>query len=290
MSKKKQESVYELRAENYQDKEARVVFLEAGKLDSVMPHSHDFAEVVYVAEGFGVSTVNGKSVKIKSGDLFLLAEKGCVHCIKPSEKAENFRIYNLIVPYDLFEIDLKKISPTFIFTENRISGLYGLMAAIKREEDEKEEGFVGMINALAEVLLRQIVRKYPRTVRGAQPGEKCDYVRLAKKYISVNYAYPITVGDVATACGITTDYLQELFKKKSSLSVKQWLMCERMRNSCYRLINTDESVEAVAHNCGFCDFKYFYRKFKITFGMTPTEYRHAMGKPSKGTESKSDAP
>lgn len=280
MGKNTPQSKYELKVKNYQNKKERVVFLEAGGLDSVLAHSHDFAELVYVAEGFGTNTVNGKTVKIKSGDLFFMAEKGCVHFITPNDKTDTFVIYNLIVPYELFDIDFKKISPTYIFTEKQIPELYGWIAAIKREEEEKEEGFAAMINALTEMLLINLVRKYPRTVKD-EHADKRDYVHIAKRFISVNYAHPITVADVAAECGITPDYLQELFKKKSSLSVKQFLMSERLRNSCYRLANTDEPIETVAHNCGFCDFKYFYRKFKMTLGITPAGYRRKTRKSPK---------
>ena len=41
------------------------------------------------------------------------------------------------------------------------------------------------------------------------------------------------------------------------------------------LTNQDQTIEAIAKQCGFTDTKYFYRIFKKEEHITPSEYRNA---------------
>ena len=49
----------------------------------------------------------------------------------------------------------------------------------------------------------------------------------------------------------------------------------KMKNACRLLKETDKSITEIAYELGIDDSRYFSRRFKETFKMTPTQYRDA---------------
>ncbi len=270
----KQDRIYDLTVERFTGKGGCVAFVEAGNYDSLVPHGHDFIEAAYVAEGFGIHKADGREIPVKKGDVFVLADWACVHSVVPDPSCGDFRLYNLVIPYGMFQVNLSHVKPWNVFSEEEIPPLGELFRVARAEYAEKRFGYHPIVDAAALCVLHLIVR-FRKEKETTFPRERFDgdYVEIAKDYITRNFAFPLTVADVADVCCVSPVYLQELFKKKSSLSVKQFLLNERLRHSCYRLLGTDFSVEEVARSCGFTDMKYFYSCFKKFFKTTPDGYR-----------------
>lgn len=49
----------------------------------------------------------------------------------------------------------------------------------------------------------------------------------------------------------------------------------RLRAAAVNLVNSEENVVAIAHNCGFSDVKAFNVAFRKHFNSTPSQYRKA---------------
>ena len=57
---------------------------------------------------------------------------------------------------------------------------------------------------------------------------------------------------------------------------------QRLGHAASLLRNTDRPVEEVAHEVGYENLTFFYRKFREAYGLAPAEYRarhrgHALG-------------
>ena len=231
--------------------------------------------MVYVKEGRGKHLIDGKQVEIKAGDSFIMVKKDYVHAIQPLNP-NDFIIYNLLIPFNLFSIDIEKLPPDFIFSNNTIEGLGNMIEAIHQEEEEKKLGYGNVINSYVTIILEKLARYYNLVCQYSRKdsNEKYDYVLMAKKYIDQNYMKSISIDDISNACGCSKLYLQELFKKKSYRSMKQYLMDKRLIAASHILLHDASPIESVAANVGFSDIRYFYRLFNKQFNMTPTDYRN----------------
>ena len=270
----KLEKVYTLNIDEFNNGEHRVVLTTAHGYDSAVPHNHNFIEMVYVKKGSAYNYVNEKKVAIKQGDLIVMANKEIIHFIKPVDP-DNFEIYNLLIPYDLFDVKLDRIDSTIVFSNNTINVLQEIINNIYVEQNDKRPGYKNIINACALMLL-QLVSRYCSTLSyyGKKKKENnYDYIELAKQYIDENYMKHISIDDIAFVCGCSKNYLQELFKKKSFKSMKQYLMSVRIKNSTHLLLKSDKTIEEISEMCGFCDIKYFYKLFYDEYNMTPSVYR-----------------
>lgn len=104
------------------------------------------------------------------------------------------------------------------------------------------------------------------------PGNR-RYCDRAKSYISENIDRKLTVGDVATAVGVSKNYLTNVFSSSEGIPLIEFInrrklsyMIELIRRYHYTLAQAGEHV-------GFTDANYVSRIFKRYYGMTLTEYK-----------------
>ena len=59
--------------------------------NSLPPHRHEFAEIVYIIDGFATQIINGISYDAYRGDMFFM-NRNCTHSFKTSEQFTYFNI------------------------------------------------------------------------------------------------------------------------------------------------------------------------------------------------------
>lgn len=101
-----------------------------------------------------------------------------------------------------------------------------------------------------------------------------DIVDYIKWYRNTN----IKVIDIANHFGYNEKYLSHLFNSIKGMSLKQYILQEKIDLAKYMLIDTNDNISIIAENLGFNDSHNFMKIFKKIVGLTPTEYRNAYGK------------
>lgn len=104
------------------------------------------------------------------------------------------------------------------------------------------------------------------------PGNR-RYCDRAKTFISENIDRRLSVSDVASAVGVSKNYLTNVFSGSEGIPLMEYInrrklsyMLELIRRYGYTLAQAGEHV-------GFTDANYVSRIFKRYYGMTLTEYR-----------------
>ena len=92
-------------------------------------------------------------------------------------------------------------------------------------------------------------------------------------YIQENYAYEITLGELAAILPMSEGQFSRVFKQTMKLSPIQYLMRYRILQSCKLLQDTEKKIGEIANLSGFNNISYFNRVFLNTIGCTPKEYR-----------------
>ncbi len=78
---------------------------------------------------------------------------------------------------------------------------------------------------------------------------------------------------LAAQAGISEVYLRRLFAAHCQTTPRQYVIARRLLRARELLLETRESVEAIASGVGFASIYHFTRAFRQKNGMTPTEYR-----------------
>lgn len=109
-------------------------------------------------------------------------------------------------------------------------------------------------------------------------------IKRAVRWLSYQYAQPISIEDLARSLGYHRTHLSKMFKQITGISPMQFLLKVRMERA-RELLNEQSylSIDQVASSVGYPDALYFSKQFRKTFGQAPTDYRaHARRRANQG--------
>lgn len=113
--------------------------------------------------------------------------------------------------------------------------------------------------------------------RGISDAEKNPLVGKVKDYIFSHLHDKIKVADIAEELGVNPNYLTSVFNKDENISIKKYILLEKIRRSQNLLKYSDYNIQEIGFYLGFSSQSHFTRKFQEIAGMTPKEYRRKYG-------------
>lgn len=93
--------------------------------------------------------------------------------------------------------------------------------------------------------------------------------------IHQQYATAIDTTELAKQAGLSTSQFERLFRKALGSSPRQYLQRVRIEHGCLFLVESEETVAAIAQRCGYYDHAHFTKAFVALKGITPTAFRKA---------------
>ena len=107
-------------------------------------------------------------------------------------------------------------------------------------------------------------------------NSSCHYedivVQATLKYIDNQYSTAV-LSRIAEDFNQSLPAISRLIKKNTGYTFIELLMRKRFQKAVMFLIETELPVEEIAANVGYENLSYFYRQFKVRYGMTPNQYR-----------------
>ena len=140
---------------------------------------------------------------------------------------------------------------------------YGAMGYLNKPLDEDE---------IAEYL-NEIAKELSRNKPGEEAEPAPDLAESAKRYIDTHYMEPVTVSGIASALFVTPAYLGQVFQKKMSMTIRQYLMSVRIERAKELLEKTSLHVYEIAERVGFAESKYLVACFQKETGYSPVTWR-----------------
>ena len=132
--------------------------------------------------------------------------------------------------------------------------------------------------------LRELLHRMEALVskeNGNHPGtdsqypEKNPYSQLVKNAvhkIQKEYFTKLSLSDIASEFGVTSEYLSALFAKETGMNFVTYLKKFRITKAQELLLQTDKKIYEIAFAVGYDDPAYFYRVFKEATGVSPKTY------------------
>ena len=129
-----------------------------------------------------------------------------------------------------------------------------------------------------EAYLHGMLAYFTEHFPSADLNQTVDYLHVAKRYITNNLnRSDLSVEGIADAIGIERSYLFRLFKEKLSMSVKDYIIKERLEKAEEMFKSGITQVGIVAYSCGYSDPLYFSNAFKKKYRRSPREYIKRLG-------------
>ncbi|MBD0381495.1 helix-turn-helix transcriptional regulator [Paenibacillus sedimenti] len=94
-------------------------------------------------------------------------------------------------------------------------------------------------------------------------------------YIKWNRQENIRVTQLAKHFGYNAKHLSSLFSSMAGVSLKQFIVQEKMEAAKFLLTDTNQKINEISMQLGFPDSHSFTKSFKKITSLTPTDYRNA---------------
>lgn len=101
-------------------------------------------------------------------------------------------------------------------------------------------------------------------------------IRKCVSFIDKNLHAKITLDELSNISGLSKDYLSQLFKKTTGVTITGYIADKRL-SSAKQLLDRDVSISDTAYALGFCSESYFISCFKKKYNITPKEYTKSKG-------------
>ncbi len=283
----------------YMEKSADVIksekMLRAGKLIDIRAHtrfahfpahSHDYVEIVYMCSGTTTHIVNGKRIVLKEGELLFLCQ-GAVQEILPA--GLNDIGVNFIVLPAFFDSVLAMMG------EEDTPLRRFVVDCLKSNRDNKgylhfEVSDVLPVQNLVENLIWTLINETPNKRNINQTTMGLLFLHLINhtdrlscgvnenmtvrvlQYIEENYKNG-SLGELSKLLHYDISALSREIKNKTGKKYTELVQEKRLSQACFLLKNTDMTVKEISEKTGYENISFFYRIFKLQYGVSPKKYR-----------------
>ena len=261
---------------NYQSNVPVKLFFQ--RIGTSARHWHSSIEILFVLQGSMQVAIENHSLTLKEDDI-LLINPNHIHELSSPDCSL------IVVQMRLGEFHLDWAIPENIQFDcnsaldpgnsQRYFHLKHLIAMLLKNNTSDSE-FSQLSNyACAIDLIRELCLNFRREGEAYTP-HSIKYLNRLKsilEYIHENYKEPITLTDLAKRQFLTPAYLSSFFEKTMGVSLSTYINNVRLDHAIIDLINTDDSIEAIAARCGFARPRSFSSVFKKYYHMLPSEYR-----------------
>lgn len=115
-------------------------------------------------------------------------------------------------------------------------------------------------------------------VHSARTGKTGELYQAMLDYVADHYATDLSLNDISYQLELSPSYLSNLFKEYHNTTFLDYVNNYRIAKAKPLLLNTEESVAAIAQRVGYGNVNTFIRIFKKSENITPGQYRFAVGR------------
>jgi AraC-like DNA-binding protein len=247
-------------------------------------HWHEFFELVFVLSGTGSQVLNGVTMPLTPGTLFLLTpadfhelqaigDAPCLHYnFIFSDEALRKELYEL-----LFQTGRSLLSCQI---ENEaIPRLEAEFATIWSElYEEPGIGSSLFVQSTLERILVELARR-TSTVKnrdaalGHLESTTSAAVRSVMTYLQLHFREPFTLEQGAKLANLSPNYFSRCFRELAGITLQSYLQELRLQFASSLLKVTDLPVTEICFASGFSTLSHFERAFKRKFSKAPSHYR-----------------
>lgn len=253
--------------------------------ERVRPHWHEQFEIIYLKRGTGVVTVDLQPYPVAAGDIVPVLP-GRLHSIEGS--SERLEYENMIFSLEMLEgredawcrdaclVPLREgrlaVPDVIRPGTERYEETAACLDEMDRLGEKRQPGYPLLIKSELFRLLSLFYR-YGPSKNGPAAARKTERLKNLLGWVQEHYGQAVTVAQAAEIIGYSPAHFMRFFRACTGQTFVQYLTDYRLAAARRLLIETDDSIETIAAECGFQNLSYFYRCFKRRYGAAPRSVR-----------------
>jgi len=264
----------------YLEESFRLFHLRDRSEKEIPYHYHDFHKVILFLGGDVLYRIEGRSYRLKEGDLILVPE-GAIHQPVISTKAD----YSRIIFWIRSEyIGAKNIDQGFRICKNKNEYLLSkerydstiLMPMISNLEQAMGRKDYGS-EVLSEAIFLQMMVMISRWfIQSESAMDKLsppidETVNNILLYINSHLSEDLSTNRLSEQFYLSKSWMMHQFKAETGYTIHQYILQKRLGRAA-KLIIDGENAETAAMACGFSDYSTFLRAFRKIYGVSPREF------------------
>jgi AraC-like DNA-binding protein/quercetin dioxygenase-like cupin family protein len=242
--------------------------------DVIKEHHHQVHQLLYVVEGEGKITLDGKGSSIQQDNAALILPNS-VHSIVSDSK---LTVLVLAFVDSVFDSSFQQELLNTFFNNSKLFKLNPFSGSELRQLLRKmlfEHSNTSPLHILAmKIFLSEIMIVL---ARAQQPLQIHDANSLRaeriRHYIDTHYFEILSSNDIASKQGISMRYINNIFKEQYKITPMQYLTNIRIEMAKKMLSETDKDIASICFELGFETVSTFYRIFKTSIKTPPNKYR-----------------
>lgn len=249
---------------------ARVTYGPGGRLAL---HDHDFAEVCWIEAGAGEHHINGRTLPLAPGDLFVIRPRDAhgFRCLRgpmtlaniafATETSDDLRErYFADRDWPLAGGDLPAM---FRLTGPAMSALHDAMSAMSMRQQSRLALDRFLLTLLGELTRRSEV----------DPGLPAWLARAIVRFAETPGALAEGVPALASMAHRSREHIGRVIKQHTGQTTTDLINALRLDHAAHALRLTDRPIVDLAADAGLPNLAHFYKLFKARFDTTPRRYR-----------------
>ena len=155
------------------------------------------------------------------------------------------------VPYDILENTIRRAVETYL-----------------KEQQKKEQILAGQY-------WQQYASKIDKEMISSDPTVHEKIFSDISEYVKQHINEEIDRNKIAVSVHMNADYLSKIFKKKTGITISEYIRLEKLNYSKYLLRNTSLNIAEISSQLCFSSQAHFSNSFKKQFGYSPMEYKNS---------------
>lgn len=266
-------------------------YVDASHPQYVMPfHWHKEWELIRIIQGTFTMHADEEVLTANTGDILLLRDSmlhgGVPHnCIY---ECFLFDLHSLFRSSEIIKKHLRpfyrmQLLPILYYPKDTYPAINQITAAMmgcctnmhssEQQSKDYELMLLGCICNLFACILQEHLYA-PNEEPFPPHSHRIEQIKTVLEYIEQEFAFPISLGDLANQAGMNPNYFCRIFKEIIQQTPLEYVMRYRVEQAAMLLTSSALPITEIALECGFNDCSYFIRVFKRLKGMTPKQYQH----------------
>ncbi|MFA6689832.1 MAG: AraC family transcriptional regulator [Sphaerochaetaceae bacterium] len=238
-------------------------------------HTNDY-QIQLVYGGKGTATIDGKSVRLETGDVVFI-KRNNTHEFS-ADSIEGMK--TLEAKFVASQADEEILSSIALVFPDQDKQIFSDLQRIVMEGHRKALAYIDMSNAYLVECIVHMARIC--SARGGGLKERPDIregrcesspvMEAVTDFIYKNMNKNFTLAQLAAGCGYNQDYIYRTVRKQAGCSTIQYINKLKFEQAKEWIQHTELSISEIAWNVGFDSRQYFSKFFRLHAGISPSEY------------------
>lgn len=244
-------------------------------------HFHDVAELVVFETVEGAFTADGRVWPLDAGSVVFIPSM-TPHDFALAAGAKSWVLIQLD-PYQVRDFETRSADARLsqaicAVPPEPVAGRIRLLTAWLLETEGSTPG--PRTSALVELLLGAVTSLAASPAPSPLRPRPAHRLHRAVEHLSRAPGAPLSLEAAAALCRLSPAYFSRSFKQIYGETFSDYVRFHRLHLAARRIAVGRESLSEIAYDLGFSSPSHFAARFKDRFGVTPRQYRRAVGERS----------